>query len=73
LISHSVSGSCLALECIKFWQHYDLVWLRWKVEHELHGSVLVMDGEHVVAIIYHCSISCDKATKACQTTLWFFW
>jgi len=42
------------------------------MNHELHGFVLVMDGEHV-AIIYHCSIPHDKATKACQTTLWFFW
>ncbi len=42
------------------------------MNHDLHGYVLVMDGEHVVAIIYHCSIPCDKATKACQTTLWFF-
>ncbi len=42
------------------------------MNHELHGYVLVMDGEHVVAIIYHCSIPCDKATKACQTTLWVF-
>jgi hypothetical protein len=42
------------------------------MNHELHGSVLVMDGEHVVGIIYHCSITYDKSTKACQTTLWLF-